>query len=176
MSRKVLIIFETVEGQTGKIGRYAADHARALAEIVNIADVDSADRLSVNEYTHVILAAPVHERRHPRKFEALLAAKRRDLDGLKTLFLSVSLNAAFPEGLEEAQDYVAEMSMRTGFEPGRTALVAGAIQTDKYDYFATQVVRYVVLRGKKVDLNETHHEFTDWDALAKTISAFLHGD
>ncbi len=87
--------------------------------------------------------------------------------------ISVSLSAAFPEGMEEAQDYVTEMNMRTGLTPDSQILAAGAIRTGKYDYFAQQVVRYVVLRGRKFDPGADEHEFTDWVGLAAGISEFL---
>ena len=87
--------------------------------------------------------------------------------------LSISLSAAFPEGLEDAQDYLTEMKMRADFEPDEELLVAGAIRTNKYDYFASQIVRHVVLRGRDFDADAGEHEFTDWEKLTSKIKAFL---
>ena len=121
----------------------------------------------------VILAAPVHERRHPKAFEVILAGDREELEERDTLLISVSLSAAFSEGLEEANAYVIEMKMRTGFTPDVELLVAGAVRTNRYDYFATQVIRHVVLRGRDYDPLAGEHEFTDWQSLASKISKFL---
>ena len=90
-----------------------------------------------------------------------------------TLFLSVSLNAAFSEGREEAQDYVDEFKMRTHFTPGRELLVAGAVRNTKYDFFASQVIRHVVMRGRKYDPEAAEHDFTDWDELNQVLAQFL---
>ena len=92
---------------------------------MSLIDADDPEQISFDGVDAVILAASVHQRRHPRNFEALLVAHKAELDKRRTLLLSVSLNAAFPEGLEEAQDYVDEMKMRTGFEPDDELLVAG---------------------------------------------------
>lgn len=169
----VLILFESIEGQTAKIAGFVEDLVRASGHDVQVVDVGSAAEVSLDAASHVILAASVHQRRHPRMFEATVTAQSDALDRLPTLMLSVSLNAAFEEGREEAQDYLDEMKMRTGFHPKQEALIAGAVKTGKYDYFAMQVVRFVLLRGRDVDQNATEHEFTDWDALRETVTGFL---
>ncbi len=170
---KVLIIYATVEGQTGKIARFVEDEVGKLGHETALADANDPKTISFEGVDAVILAASVHERRHPRKFEALLTAHKADLKKKKTLLLSVSLSAAFPEGLEEAGEYVVEMKMRTGVVPDAELLVAGAVRTDHYDYFAMQVVRHVVLRDRPYDPDAGEHEFTDWQGLSAEISRFL---
>jgi menaquinone-dependent protoporphyrinogen oxidase len=171
----VLVVFETVEGQTEKIAKFSADQIGKLGHKARLINAGDLEPVSFEGVGSVILAAPVHQRRHPRAFEAFLEANRQELEQRKTLMISVSLNAAFPEGLEEANEYLVEMKMRTGFTPDAEALVAGAVRTGQYDYFAMQVVRHVVLRGRDVDSGAGEHEFTDWEALAATISEFIEG-
>ena len=117
----------------------------------------------------------MHERRHPKNFEALIAASLDELQARQTLLLSVSLKAAFPEGIEEAQDYLTEMKLRTGFTPDREGLVAGAVRTSSYSYFESQIVEMVVLIGRTVELVEGIQEITDWDALGAEVRGFLDG-
>lgn len=169
----VLILYATVEGQTGKIARFAEEKVAQLGHKVVLASADDTTAISFEDIDAVILAAPVHQRRHPRSFEALLSGYKQDLQQRKTLLISVSLNAAFPEGLEEAGEYVIEMKMRTGLAPDAELLVAGAVSTSHYDYFAMQVVRHVVLRDRDYDPGAGAHEFTDWEVLASQISKFL---
>lgn len=171
---KVLIVFATIEGQTGKIARFAEREVAAAGHAATLADAEAeAIPESLDGFDKIILAAPVHERRHPVSFEVFLEAHGDELGRADTLMLSVSLSAAFPERLEEAQDYLDELKLRTRFTPGREALVAGAVRTGSYDYFATQVVRHVVLRGRDIDPSEGDREFTDWDALGRRIAGFL---
>ena len=124
----VLIIYSTIEGQTGKIANFVADRVRDAGEEVRLLDADETEEAEFADVDKAVLAAPVHERRHPRAFEAFLTAHAKDLQARPTLLLSVSLNAAFPEGMEEALDYVTEMTMRTRLEPTATVLVPGAIR------------------------------------------------
>ncbi|MDW4496795.1 flavodoxin domain-containing protein [Sulfitobacter sp. D35] len=169
----VLIVFATVEGQTGKIADAVARTVRDTGRQAVL--FDTAKRtapVSFEGVRQVILAAPVHERRHPETFEVFLAAHRASLAMCETLMLSVSLSASFEEGLEEAEEYVTEMAMRTGLTPDETMLVAGAIRSDRYDYFSQQVLRHVVLRDRDVDPGGPH-EFTDWAALASAVTRFV---
>ncbi len=170
----VMVIYATIEGQTGKIAKFVANLVRDAGHQVSIIDShDKVSDLELEGIDAVILAAPVHERRHPLPFEVVLSANSKELEKRRTLMLSISLNAAFPEGREEAQEYLTEMKMRAEFTPDEEMLVAGAIRSDKYDYFASQIVQHVVLRGREVDANADGHEFTDWDALTAKIGAFL---
>lgn len=170
----VLIVYATVEGQTGKIARFVEEEVRKSGR--DVARVDASDPaadISLDGVDTVILAAPVHERRHPDAFEVAVAAQRGALAERRTLMLSVSLSAAFPEGMDEAREYLVEMEMRTGFAPDAEALVAGAVRSRQYDYFATQLIRHVVLRDRDFDSASGEHEFTDWDALRDTVIGFL---
>lgn len=169
----VLILYATVEGQTGKIARFVEREVTGLGHSVQLANADDTERLDFEGVDAAILAASVHQRRHPRAFEALLAAFRENLAAIPTLMLSVSLNAAFAEGQEEAADYLTEMKMRTGLEPDAELLVPGAVQTGKYDYFAMQVVRFVVLRGRDFEPGLEEYEFTDWEAIRSAVTGFL---
>ncbi len=129
--------------------------------------------ISFDGIDKVILAAPVHERRHPKSFEVLIGSSLSDLKSRQTLLISVSLKAAFPEGMAEARDYLKEMEMRTNFEPDFRALTAGAVRTSSYDYFESQVVQHVALDGHDVDLIDGVREFTDWDKLNAEVAEFM---
>ncbi|MGC3937283.1 flavodoxin domain-containing protein [Roseobacter sp. EG26] len=169
-----MIVYATIEGQTGKIARFVEDQLRRQDIAVQVVDAgDKAVSVSFEGVDKVILAASVHERRHPKPFEVFLTAHRHELAPIDTLLLSVSLSAAFPEGLEEAREYVIEMNMRTDMKADRDVLVAGAVRTNQYDFYARQVLRHVVLRDKDFDPNVEEYEFTDWDALAVEVSKFI---
>lgn len=170
----VLIVYATIEGQSGKIAQFVKTHLEGTGQTVRCFDTD--DLLADVEFegvSHVIVTAPVHERRHPPSFELFINASSDALEARPTLLLSVSLNAAFEDGLGEAQDYVDEMALRTGFRPTQTALIAGAVKSGSYDYFATQVVRHVLLADRPFDPSEGDREFTDWESLKADVARFV---
>lgn len=170
----ITVIFESFEGQTKKIATFVTEQLQKgghLVQTLNTADRSAS--LNLDDVDKVVLAAPVHERRHPKDFEVLLASQADALTKVPTLMLSVSLKASFEEGLEEAQDYLTELKMRNGISFNRELLVAGAVRTESYGYFESQIVRHVVLEGRPVDLVDGVREFTDWNALATHLDAFV---
>jgi menaquinone-dependent protoporphyrinogen oxidase len=171
---EILIVYETVEGQTRRIVEFVEERIRSAGHVVRLFDTqDKLGSVSFDGIDKVILAAPVHERRHPEGFEIFVSTSREALKACQTLLISVSLKAAFPEGQEEAQDYLTEMKMRTDFEPDGELLTAGAVRTSSYGYFESQVVQNVVLGDRQVDLIDGVREFTDWDALCVEVDRFL---
>ncbi|SMY08956.1 flavodoxin domain-containing protein [Flavimaricola marinus] len=170
----VLLIFETVEGQSRKIVKFLRDRAETSGHTVQV--FDTADKLGTLSFAgidRVVLVAPVHERRHPRTFEVVVASNLEDLNHRPSLMVSVSLKAAFPESIDEAKDYLVEMEMRTGFVPDREMLAAGAVRTASYGYFESQIVQNVALEGRQVDLVNGVREFTDWQELGAQFDSFL---
>ena len=75
--------------------------------------------------------------------------------------------------LEPSKDKGPELLMRTRFEPDDTALVAGAVRPEGYGCFEAEIVRQVVLRNRDINPEDGAREFTDWDALAETVTTFL---
>lgn len=169
----MLIAYSTIEGHTAKIARYAAD---LLSRDCHTATLHNLDDLTLSPdmtgVDRVILAGSVHERRHSAALETFMVAQGDWLATRPVLLLSVSLSAAFEQGMEEAGEYVKETEMRTGFTPDGVVLVAGAVKPGSYDYFSSQVVRFVVLRDRNYEMSATEHEFTDWQALASDLRAF----
>lgn len=170
----MLIAYSTTEGHSAKVARFAndtLDSAGHTGELLNLDDLAQLPDLA--RAKGVILVGSVHERRHSPALETFMLARREWLSERPVLLLSVSLSAAFEQGMEEAADYVTETEMRTGLTVDESVLVAGAIKPGSYDYFANQVVRFVVLKDRDYELGSTEHEFTDWTELDARLRRFI---
>jgi menaquinone-dependent protoporphyrinogen oxidase len=99
-------------------------------------------------------------------------ANLAELQKRPTLFLSVSLSAAFPDGMLEAQSYVDAFLVSTGWKPTQSLLVAGALRYDEYDYFKAQIIEHVVLKCREVAGAKGDYEFTDWGSLSRAVESF----
>lgn len=169
----ILIAYGTIEGQTGKIAKFIDAALQAQGHQTVLLDTSDTSRdVDWTTIEKAVLAGSVHERRHPKAFEVFVYAHRAELNAMPTLVASVSLNAAFPEGEAEALEYVQEMKSRCGLDGGRDLLVAGALRSARYDYYATQVLQHVILRGKPYNPHETEHEFTDWESVKAVVTEF----
>ena len=103
----VLILFASIEGQTRKIAQFVEAKVRSAGHEATLVDAsDKMAEVTFEGFDTIILAAPVHERRHPPNFEFLLTASRADLAARRTFMISISLGAAFSELKEEAWEYL----------------------------------------------------------------------
>ena len=171
---KVLIAYATTEGQTMKIAEMIANQVRELGHVVEVMDTNRKRRdFHIDDFNAIIVAASVHQHDHQDAIELFVVACREVLNAKPTMFLSVSLSAAFDEGRSEAKNYIAKFIEQTGWTPTISLSVAGALRNEGYDYYQQQILEHIVLKNRGVDRPERDHEFTDWKRLAKAVEAFL---
>jgi menaquinone-dependent protoporphyrinogen oxidase len=171
---KVLIAYATTEGHTRKIAEKIAIQVRELGQVVELVNVDrKPHNIGVDDFNAAIIAASVHQHKHQDAIEDFVVSSGAVLSSKPTMFLSVSLSAAFDEGRSEALDYIAKFVEQTGWTPSVSLPVAGALINEGYDYFEQQILEHIVLKNKEVDHPEQDHEFTDWESLANAVAAFL---
>lgn len=168
---KVLFVYGTTEGQTGKIADFCSARLADAGHTIDLRDSRRTANLDISSYDAAILAGSVHEKRHQESLENFTFAHRVSLKGIPTLLISVSLSIAFENGESEARDYVRSFVERTEFEPGKVALVAGALKVAQYDYYMSQIVEFVVLKDQEQTVQD--REFTDWDHLGETLDEFV---
>mgnify|MGYP000380316922 CR=1 FL=1 len=111
--------------------------------------------------------------RHQNELAAFVIASRKALQAKPSLFVSVSLSAAFDDGLEEAQEYADNFAEYMEWSPTAIVLVAGALQYDEYDFFKSQIIEHVVLKGRPIEGPKGDHDFTDWSKLAEAVEGFI---
>lgn len=170
---KILIVYATTEGQTQIIAERVAAQLREGGHQPEL--YDAARRpgdLDIGVFDKIIVAGSVHQKQHQRSLEIFALSNLAQLKAKPTLFLSVSLSAAFDDGRADAQSYVDEFFTYTGWQASQALLVAGALRYDEYDYFMEQIVEHVILKGREVNGPAGDHEFTDWDALSRSVEAF----
>jgi len=171
---KILIVYATTEGQTHIVAERVAAQLRENRHEAELHDAARRpDDLDLGAHDRIIVAGSVHQKKHQRALEIFVLSNLAQLKAKPTLFLSVSLAAAFDGGRAEAQGYVDDFFAYTGWQANRADLVAGALRYDEYDYFMEQIVEHIVLKDREVTGISGDHEFTDWDALARTVDGFL---
>jgi len=169
---RILIAYGTTEGQTRKIATTVAGRLRALGDDAQLFDTASLEDIHVDSYDKIIVAGSVHQQRHQESVEVFVMASLAELQRRPTLFLSVSLSAAFPNGMSEAQSYVDAFLVSTGWKPTQSLLIAGALRYDEYDYFKAQIIEHVVLKCREVEGAKGDYEFTDWETLSRAVESF----
>ena len=170
----VLIVYGTSEGQTRKIAEWTAKHVRSRGRQVELHDSTALPPvLNLKSYQAFIVAASVHQRSHQETITDFVLAHRELLNARPSAFISVSLSAALEETKAEAQQYVDDFLAVTGWRPGKTLLLGGALRLTEYDYFQEQIVKFIVMKRGGMTGDERDRDFTDWQALSGFIDEFL---
>jgi menaquinone-dependent protoporphyrinogen oxidase len=171
---RVLIVYATTEGQTRKVAERIAARLRELGHEAQLHDSAALlDDVEIGAFAAIIIAASVHQGVHQETVTAFATAYRERLNASLTAFVSVSLSAALEPDHVEAQKYVDRFVTETGWRPNRTLVLAGALRNTGYDYFKQQIIKYVVLKGGDPVDSERDYEFTDWEALARFVDAYV---
>ncbi|MEX0344712.1 MAG: flavodoxin domain-containing protein [Rhizobiaceae bacterium] len=170
----LLIAYATTEGQTEKIARRIGSDLSGAGHEVHFCNVSEvAGGASPSDVDRVIVAGSVHSANHQKDLEMYVFANRDQLNAMPTLFLSVSLAAAFVDNREDAERYVDTFKEKTGWEPTAHSLVAGAVKPDYYDWFEESALMEGDLASHiSTDLTQ-EYEFTDWEALNRSVSDFV---
>jgi len=169
-----LIVYDTVEGHTRKIASEISNQITATGKTARLFNAETPiGDLSIADFSSCIIAAPVHQKRHPDAIVDFVRANVDALNEMPSAFVSVSLAAAFPDGADDAREFVDHLLQRTGWTPNAIHYAAGAVHCKEYDYFTEQILRHVVLRGHE-DVDLTGDQvFTDWAALNTFVADFL---
>ena len=180
-SRPILILFGSKHGQTARIARRLEASLRERGFQVDlVADDAIRDDLLPERYAAVVLASPVHFGRHRR---ALVSFARRHAAALARVpgaFVSVSGAAmtARPEDVEEANGYLADFAVRTGWDPVHAVALAGSVRYTAYNPLMRWVMKRIsASRGLSTDTSRDH-EYTDWarvDRLAAEVAEMAAG-
>jgi menaquinone-dependent protoporphyrinogen oxidase len=171
---RVLIVYGTTEGHTGKIAKRVAERIGELGHEAQLHDSSAlSGKVKIGDVAAIIVAASVHQHVHQEALTGFVMAHRDQMNAKPTAFVSVSLSAALESDNLEAQRYVDHFVAETGWRPNRTLLLAGALRNTSYDYFKQQIVRHIVMKGSgPVDIDR-NYEFTDWGELSKFVDSFV---
>jgi menaquinone-dependent protoporphyrinogen oxidase len=177
--RPFLIVYATRGGCTRQIAERVADRIRTLAHEVQIQDARTEALPPLERYSAVVLAAGVHLGHHAREMVKFVRARRRELDALPTVFLSVSLTEAAAADVHRPDDVrldarratskvLDDFVLETGWRPARAIPVAGALIDSIYG----PVIRLLMtklLRREVPDEPAREVVFTDWSALNRVV-------
>jgi len=171
---KVYIIYATTEGHTRKVVKTLGDALSKLNHEVAFYDVGSEqERLAIAKFDKVMVAGSVHNGKHQEALNLFVFANKDELKKRKTLFLSVSMAAAFDDSRSDAERYVREFEESTNWKPSSHLLVAGAIKHSNYGYYEEASLQYGDLTGHAFSELKEDRIFTDWPAVIANVSQFI---
>ena len=170
---RILLVYGTTEGQTEKIAKDATRHLTASGNEVQTVNADDLHTdFDILPFDAAIIAASVHQWQHQTDIIDFVMKHREWLTGKPTAFISVSLSEAFEQDRDEARLYIDQFIDETGWTPGRTLSLAGALRYKEYDFMRRWVMRWISgVKGAPTDTTQDY-EYTDWDKLHAFLDEF----
>lgn len=175
MARRILIVYESIDGQTASIVERVVGRLGALGhETVVFRGSVIPNVMSPGAFDGVIVAAPVRIGRYPRSIRRFVRAHAVQLDARPSAFLSVSCAAASPQPDEKAEalDRIRAFLVATRWHPWHSLAIGGALMYLKYGAITRWIMKSIAGRAG-LDTDTSHnHEYTDWDAVDRFSDAF----
>ena len=173
---RLLIVYGSTEGQTRRIAERMTTIAREAGHEVTALDSTALPgRLDLQAFDAVLVGASVHQGAHQEAVVAFAKQYRAVLAQKPSAFFSVSLEAAVAgeEHRDEAQKYVREFVEETGWEPGMTTAVAGALRFTEYDFLKRLMMKLISRREGLATRTSQDVEYTDWEGVRRFVGDFL---
>ena len=174
-AHRVLIVYGTSYGQTAKVARHAADLLAASGVSVTLANADALPAgIAPGDFDGVIVGSSILYGRHRRSVARFVRAHRDALNAVPSAFLSVSGSAGSPAPAEreKARQCVEQFLRETGWRPGLTALVGGAMAYTRYSPLLRWVTARIARKAGGPTDTTRDHEFTDWAQVRRFAEAF----
>jgi menaquinone-dependent protoporphyrinogen oxidase len=158
----VLVAYASIECHTGHIAQRVAERLRSRGHRVDLTPAGAG--LDLSGYAGVIVGASVHYGHHPAWLAAFLRRNAATLRTRKTAFFSVSLGAK--------EHYATKFLRRAAWQPGVTAVFAGALRYSKYGPIKRLVVQaFAAIGGHDTDASRDY-DYTNWQAVDSFATAF----
>jgi menaquinone-dependent protoporphyrinogen oxidase len=161
---RILVVFGTTEGQTAKIGEALAAAMREQGADVDVIDA-AAQNPSPEPYIGIVVAASVHAGAYQRRLRRWVRTHVAVLQARRTAFVSVCLGVLEhnPATDRELQAIVDRFVSSTGWQPGVTKHVAGALPYRKYNWLKRWLMLRIVRKAGGDTDTSRDYEYTDWE-------------
>jgi menaquinone-dependent protoporphyrinogen oxidase len=176
MTPRVLVLFGTTDGHTGRVATAMRNTLRAEGADVDLVQArPGGPNPNPDDYDAVIVAASVHTGGYQRAVWRWVRAHSSGLGGRPTAFVSVCLGV-----LEHTTASDAELASvmegffeTTGWTPTVRKMVAGAVTYTRYSWLKRLVVRRIV-RGAYGQTDASRdYEYTDWNDVRDFTRMFI---
>jgi len=171
----ILIVYATRQGQTEKIARRIATVLRAQGHAAELFDADRPKETPALEgFQAVFVGAPIHAGGYPRSVVRFVEEHHASLERVPSAFFSVGLAVASrtTDGRAETLPIVEKFILRTGWNPTRVELVAGALPYSKYNFLIRLVMRRISAKAGGDTDTSRDYEYTDWEGVDRFASDF----
>lgn len=172
---RILIVYGTTDGQTGKIAQRLAGMLQAEGAEVDAVDVGGGVPVPGPEtYAGVVVGASIHVSGYQKAVGRWITAHLKTLQSKPSAFFSVCLGVLQeePEVQKEVAAIMDRFLARVSWKPSMSRTFAGALLYTRYDWIKRWVMwRISSKEGRDTDTSRDY-EYTDWAQVQSFATEF----
>jgi len=172
---KLLVIYDTHDGQTKKIAQSMAEVAQCLGHNASAETVEFMSGHLVTSYVDaIIIGGPIYAESHSSALRDFIETNATQLKMIPSAFFSVSLSAAGTDDQrDDARRCMDKFLDSVKFEPLEREILAGALKYQKYGFFKRLLVKRIVgMAGGDTDTAHDY-EYTNWPDVSQFVERFM---
>jgi menaquinone-dependent protoporphyrinogen oxidase len=176
MAARILIVFGTTDGHTGKVATGISNTLRAEGGDVDVVHLRSGGPdPNPDDYAAVIVAASVHTGGYQRAVWKWVRAHAPALRGKPTAFASVCLGVLehTPGSDAELASIMENFFETTHWTPTVRKIIAGALPYTRYSWLKRLVIRRIVRNAYGQADASRDYEYTDWNDVRDFARLFI---
>jgi menaquinone-dependent protoporphyrinogen oxidase len=170
---KLAVLYATTEGQTAKIASHIANRLREHGHEVTLHHVDALEGFEPSRFDGILIGGSIHEGRYQRYLERWLKDNHAQLALRPTALFTVCLaiESVLEQERADARSFPSQLTERTRFLPGQSAIFAGALKYTEYSWLKRALMKQIAKREGASQDTSCDHEYTSWPA----VDAFTDG-
>ncbi len=169
---RILIVYGTTDGMTGRIAERMAQTLRAAGHEVTLAEARASDpALDPTGHDLTLVGASLHAGGYQRNVRRYVEAHLAALNARPSAFFSVCLAivSRFPRDREEARRIANALPVSLGWKPVAVEVIAGALLFSRYGFFRRWALTRIA-RKEIGDVDTTRdHVYTHWHGVDRFV-------
>ena len=165
---RILVLYATREGQTGKVATRIAEHlaaAGAAVEILNARDKSAVRRLDLAPFDLLVFGGSMHAGGVEGELVDFINGHREQIAGKRRSFFLVLLSAATKDPELRSKwlaDALAKLKSQVELDFDEIEMVAGALHYSKYSAPTKWVMQKIAREAGEATDTSKDYEYTDW--------------
>jgi Flavodoxin len=172
MTKRILVLYSSREGQTRKIIDAILAHAPDWqAEVHNLHELPVID---LTPYDKVLIAASIRYGHFHPSLNKFVEQHHSALKEKEAAFIAVNLVARKPEkNTPETNIYTRKWLQQSSWKPQHVAVFAGALRYSRYTWWQKRIIQLIMwITGGSTDTS-SDIEFTNWTNVQKFAERLL---
>jgi menaquinone-dependent protoporphyrinogen oxidase len=169
-TRKILILFSTVDNHTKKISTHLQSKIREEGHDAIVCALDEA--CNMEEYDTIIIGASIRYGKHNKKVYEFIEKYKEKLDNKPNAFFSVNIVARKSgKNRPDTNPYMIKFLKQINWKPKNLAVFAGKLDYSRYSFLDREMIRFIMWLTKGPTDPKSKIEFTNWNEVNIFASA-----